>query len=180
MGIPKPCHRLLRSSIPCDVSKFIDHSPNQTNGHGRRLSFLLSGVDLLQTTHFPLSLFPPSLPPPPSAYRFNEPVLIAFLPSPFSFSRHIHSSAGQASGVGRGGGASLRLFFFLIESLSQCSERPETRSLVSTAAPPATMRARLFLHAQISPSSMAAMALHYAWGRRTPDLLEDSIDRQDA
>ena len=85
----------------------------------------------------------PSLPPPPSAYRFNEPVLIAFLPSPFSFSRHIHSSAGQASGVGRGGGASLRLFF-LIESLSQCSERPETRSLVSTAAPPATMRARLF------------------------------------
>ena len=121
----------------------------------------------------------PSLPPPPSAYRFNEPVLIAFLPSPFSFSRHIHSSAGQASGVGRGGGASLRLFF-LIESLSQCSERPETRSLVSTAAPPATMRARLFLHAQTSPSSMAAMALHYAWGRRTPDLLEGSIDRQDA
>ena len=32
--------------------------------------------------------------------------------------------------------------FFSIESLSQCSERPETRSLFSTAAPPATMRAR--------------------------------------
>ena len=135
---------------------------------------LLSSAEWISSNTFP------SLPSPPSAYRFNEPVLIAFLPSPFSFSRHIHSSAGQASGVGRGGGASLRLFFFLIESLSQCSERPETRSLVSTAAPPATMRARLFLHAQISPSSMAAMALHYAWGRRTPDLLEGSIDRQDA
>ena len=124
------------------------------------------------------SLLLPSLPPPPSAYRFNEPVLIAFLPFPFSFSRHpfVNRESIWSGSWWRGFSSP----FFSIGSLSQCSERPETRSLVSTAAPPATMRARLFLHAQISPSSMAAMALHYAGGRRTPDLLEGSIDRQDA
>ena len=141
---------------------------------------LLSSAEWISSKQH-ISLSPSSLPPSPSicisfqragSNRFPSFSILILSSYPFV------SRASIWSGSWWRGFTSP--FFFLIESLSQCSERPETRSLVSTAAPPATMRARFFLHAQISPSSMAAMALHYAWGRRTPDLLEGSIDRQDA